>query len=362
MINLSELDNNQKTSLANSAFLKSCRGESTDHKPIWLMRQAGRYQKEFQNIRKKVSLLELCKRPDLVSEVTLLPVQQLNVDAAIIFADILLPLDAMGAGLSYVEGKGPVIENAVSSLADMANLKTIEPNDLNYVMDAIKLTRQNLKADIPLIGFAGAPFTLVSYLVEGGSTRDFKKTKLFMYKQSDVFHALMETISEFTWRYLNEQINAGVQAIQLFDSWVGCLSPSDYKQFVLPYSKKIFDNVKKSTTSISHIPAIHFATSSYGLLELMREAGGDVFGVDWRAPIDNAWQKIGHDRAIQGNLDPHVLFADKKMILEKTKEILRATKDKHGHIFNLGHGVLPATSVDNVKYLVEIVHDLGGNK
>lgn len=340
----------------NSNFLKACRREAVDYTPIWLMRQAGRYQKEFRELRSRVGLLELCKNPELASEVTVMAVEQLNVDAAIIFADILLPIDAWGAGLDYVKGEGPVIRRPLRSRADLAKLVPVKAADaLSYVLKAIELTCRALKPGVPLIGFCGAPFTLASYLIEGGSSRNYELTKGLMYGQTDVWHELMSFIVDFSIDYLNAQIAAGAEAVQVFDSWIGCLSPEDYRHYILPHSQRLIAGVKQGT------PVIHFGTGTTGLLELMKEAGGNVIGVDWRVRIDEAWQRIGHDSAIQGNLDPVILLSDKGLVRKNALRILEEAQGRPGHIFNLGHGVLPPTNIDHARYLVELVHETSGN-
>jgi uroporphyrinogen decarboxylase len=337
-----------------SAFVQACFGKSLDFTPIWLMRQAGRFMPQYRQIREKVPFLELCKNPELASEVTILAVELLGVDAAIIFADILLPLEAMGVGLTYEKGDGPRIHNPVKDMADVERLLPVEPKThLDYVMQAITLTRTGLPSKIALIGFAGAPFTLASYLIEGGSSRHFEKTKALMHGQPDAWAKLMNILADVTANYLNEQIKAGAQAVQLFDSWVGCLSPSDYRTNVLPYMQKTIKAIDPT------VPIIHFGTGTATLLELMRQAGGDVIGLDWRIELNEGWQRVGYDKAIQGNLDPAILLADKKTIHAKAKLILEQAQGRPGHIFNLGHGVLPQTPFDNVKYLVDCVHELG---
>lgn len=340
--------------LRNSAFLKASRGEPTEFTPIWLMRQAGRFMPEYRKIRSELSFLELCKNSERAAEVTVMAVEQLGVDAAIIFADILLLIEPMGVGLEYAKGDGPIIHRPVRSGEDVEKLVPIDVKvSLDFVLEAIRKTRRQLKANVPLIGFAGAPFTLASYLIEGGSSRHFERTKSFMYSQPKSWHSLMAYLAKLTGLYLNAQIEAGAQAIQLFDSWVGCLSKDDYEEFVLPYSRAVFASLIKG------FPAIHFGTGTAHLLQLMRQAGGSVIGLDWRVRLDEAWLQVGYDVAVQGNLDPVVLMADCHEIKRQSKRILQQAAGRPGYIFNLGHGVLPATSVDNVKFLVETVHELG---
>jgi uroporphyrinogen decarboxylase len=337
--------------LYNSPFMRACRGEPTDYTPVWLMRQAGRYMQEYRRVRARVPFLELCKTPDLAAEVTVTAVERLGVDAAIIFADILLILEPMGMQLEFAPGDGPVLHNPIRTPDDVAQLREIEPVALEFVMQAITITRAALKSDIPLIGFAGAPFTLASYMIEGGGSRNYLHTKTFMYTQPAAWHALMARLSRNLTRYLNGQIAAGAQAVQLFDSWVGNLSPADYRTFVLPYSRAIIANITPG------VPVIHFGTGTATLLELMREAGGDVIGVDFRVELDHAWQRLGAV-GIQGNLDPAVLYADRVYLRQRVQDILRQANGRPGHIFNLGHGILPTTPVDNVVALVDDVHTL----
>ncbi len=318
------------------------------------MRQAGRFMKEYRDVRAKIGFLELCKRADLACEVTVTAVEKLGVDAAIIFADLLLPLEPMGVGLRYERGDGPIIERPVRSPADIERLRPVAPEvDLDYVFAAVKLARAALRPDLPLIGFAGAPFTLASYLVEGGASRNFEKTKSMMYRQPAAWRRLMAVLCDVTARYLNSQIAAGAAAVQLFDSWVGCLSQADYRDFVLPHTQQLVSAIEPGT------PVIHFGTGTAHLLELMRDAGGDVIGLDWRVGLAEAWARLGSQVAVQGNLDPVVLFAEPPEIRRRADLILQEAAGRPGHIFNLGHGVLPETPFDHVKYLVEAVHELG---
>jgi len=316
------------------------------------MRQAGRYQKEYRALRKKYSFLEMCKTPELAAQVTLLPVEQLNVDAAIIFADILLPLEPMGIGFEFAKNEGPVFHQPIREMKQIDALRVIEPEeDMPFLMEAIRTVRRELEGKIPLIGFSGAPFTLASYVIEGGHSKNYILTKGMMYQNRPAWHGLMEKLADMLIRYLNSQIGAGAQAVQLFDSWVGCLSPQDYEEYVLPYSKKVIDGVDK------RVPLIHFATSSSTLLEGMKQAGGDVIGLDWREDLREAWARIGHDVGVQGNLDPVILFGPVDRIEKEVKRILERAEGRPGHIFNLGHGILPDTPVDNVVRLVDAVHE-----
>ena len=311
--------------------------------------------REYREVREKTTFLELCKNPALAAEVTVTAAERLGVDAAIIFADILLILEPLGIELEFAKGEGPVIHNPVRKTSDVDRLRELEdPNELEFVYEAIRQTRSALKPNIPLIGFCGAPFTLASYMTEGGGSKNYVHTKRLMYDDAGAWHAMMQLISRALVKYLNAQIAAGAQAVQVFDSWVGCLSPDDYREFVLPHTKSVIQNITKG------VPVIHFGTGTATLLELMREAGGDVIGLDWRVRLDEGWQRIGHDVAVMGNLDPVVLFAKQDVIREQAKKILGQANGRPGHIFNLGHGILPETPVDNVIALVEMVHGLDG--
>lgn len=336
-----------------SVFLKACRGEKTPYTPIWLMRQAGRYLREYQRIRDKVSFTELCRTKELAAEVTITACEKLKVDAAIIFSDILLIVEPLGLGLEYTSDEGPVITGQVETRKDVDQLREIEPAEsLSFVFDAIRLTRSCLNPKIPLIGFAGAPFTLASYMVEGGGSKVFLNTKRLMHQDPGAWHALMEKISRGLVKYLNGQIEAGADALQIFDSWVGCLGPEDYREFVLPHTRAVIQGLRKGT------PVIHFGTGTGTFLKEMREAGGDVIGVDWRVNLAEAWQAIGYDKGIQGNLDPAILYTSPETIQRHVKRILGEARARPGHIFNLGHGVLPLTPVENVLRLVELVHEM----
>ncbi len=332
-------------------FLLACRRQPTPYTPIWLMRQAGRYMKEYRALRKKFSFLEMCKNPELAAEVTLLPIEKFKMDAAIIFSDILLPLEPMGVGLEFKKGEGPLV-SPVREVKEIDQLRIIDPErDLSFLMKAIRMVRGELEGKFPLIGFSGAPFTLASYVIEGGHSPNYVLTKSLMYQNRPAWTALMEKISEVLIRYLNAQVRAGVQALQLFDSWAGCLSPNDYQEYVFPYSKKVIDGVDKT------VPLIHFSTSSSTLLEKIKKAGGEVIGVDWRVDLDEAWARVGYDVAIQGNLDPVLLLGPIRLIEEEVKRILNQAGGRPGHIFNLGHGILPNTPVENVVALIDRVHE-----
>ncbi|MDT4965720.1 MAG: hypothetical protein QOJ64_457 [Acidobacteriota bacterium] len=338
--------------LTSSPFMRACRREATDFTPIWLMRQAGRYMREYREVRARMSFLELCKTPQLAAEVTVTAAERLGVDAAIIFADILLIIEPMGLDLEFTRGEGPAIHNPVRGARDVERLREVETVDsLDFVFDAIRLTRRALRPNIPLIGFAGAPFTLASYIVEGGASRNFVHTKSLMYSDSGAWHAMMALIARGLSRYLNAQIEAGAQAVQLFDSWVGCLSTDDYREYVLPHTRDVIRSITAGT------PVLHFGTGTAALLELMREAGGDVIGLDWRVDLGEAWQRLG-DVAVMGNFDPVALFASPDVIRAHAKRILDRAGGRAGHIFNLGHGILPETPVENVIALVDAVHEM----
>lgn len=335
-------------------FLRACRREAVDATPVWLMRQAGRYMAEYRTLRERYSILELIKNPDLAAEVTLQPIKAFNLDAAIIFADILPPLEGMGLSLEFVKGDGPVIGNPLRSAADVAALMVRPPEEtLGFTLEAIRLVRAELGGRVPLIGFSGAPFTLASYAIEGGSSRNYVAAKRMMYGQPQVWHQLMSKLAEVVGDYLRAQAAAGAQALQLFDSWVGALSPADYRAYVLPYSKKAIEIAQSG----SDIPLIHFGTGTSGMLPLIKAAGGDVIGVDWRIDLAAAWQQVGDDVAVQGNLDPVVLFAPIPEIKKQAAHILDGVKGKPGHIFNLGHGILQYTPVEHVAALIDFVHE-----
>lgn len=339
--------------LLNSPFMRACRRQPVPYTPIWLMRQAGRYMQEYREVRERLSFLELCKTPSLAAEVTVTAAERLGVDAAIIFADILLIIEPMGLELEFSKGEGPVIHNPVRSSGDVDRLREVEDVEaLAFVFEAIRETRSALRKDLPLIGFAGAPFTLASYIVEGGASRNYVHTKSLMYNDSGAWHAMMSLISRGLIKYLNAQIEAGAQAVQLFDSWVGALGPDDYRDFVLPHTRNVIKAVTPGT------PVIHFGTGTAALLELMREAGGDVIGLDWRVRLEEGWRRVGHDVAVMGNLDPVALFANQGHVKSEAKKILEQAAGRPGHIFNLGHGILPETPVENVISLVDAVHEM----
>jgi uroporphyrinogen decarboxylase len=317
------------------------------------MRQAGRYMAEYRAVRKKHTLLEICRQPELATEVTLQPVRALGVDAAILFADILLPLEPMGAPFEFAAGEGPVIHKPVREAADIERLRLFDPEEgLSHVLEAIRLLRKELDGKTPLIGFAGAPFTLASYLVEGGKSSHYALTKRLMYREPELWHALMHKLSEVVRRYLRAQISAGAQAVQLFDSWIGALGQSDYVEFIKPHVRHILSDVEKAG-----VPVIHFGTGTSNLLELQRDAGGTVIGVDWRTPLADAITRLGDGVAVQGNLDPLVLDAPRALLSRRVDEVLAAANNRLGHVFNLGHGILPETSPDAAKFVVDYVHE-----
>jgi len=338
-------------------FLRACRREPTDVTPVWFMRQAGRYMAEYRAIREKHTLIEICKTPELALTVTLQPLR-LGVDAAILFADILLLLEPMGAPFSFEKGEGPVIHAPVREKADIDRLRVIDPEEgLGYVLEAVRLIRRELEGKTPLIGFAGAPFTIASYLVEGGRSSDYFRTKQLMWGEPEAFSLLMSKIAEVTRRYLRAQVEAGAQAVQLFDSWAGALSPADYKEHVAPHVRHILSDLE--TTGV---PVIHFGTNTATLLEAQRDAGGTVIGVDFRTPLGEAWKRIGYDRGIQGNLDPLLLCAPRDVAAKRARAILAEAGGRPGHIFNLGHGIVPQTPVDNVQAMVDVVHSFSASE
>ena len=334
-------------------FLRACRREPVDALPVWFMRQAGRYMAEYRKIREKHTLLEICRQPELACEVTLQPVHAAAVDAAILFADILLPLEPMGSPFEFAAGEGPVFDHPVRTAADIGALRVVDPEEsLGHVLAAIRLIRAELDGKTPLIGFAGAPFTLASYLVEGGKSAHYAKTKQMMYSEPELWNTLMKKLSEVVRLYLRAQVTAGAQAIQLFDSWIGALSPTDYREFILPHVQHILQDVAKTG-----VPVIHFGTGTATLLELQKEAGGTVIGVDWRTPLGAARARLGNDVAVQGNLDPLLLFAPRPLLEKRVVEVLDAAGPAPGHIFNLGHGILPETSPDSVRFVADVVHE-----
>jgi uroporphyrinogen decarboxylase len=335
-----------------SLFLKACRREPVERVPIWLMRQAGRYLPEYREIREKTTFLELCKNSDLSAEVMIRTVERLGVDAAIIFSDLLPILEPMGLNLEFAKGEGPVIHNPVRQAADVDRVRELENTAaLSFVMETVRKTRAGLPNHIPVIGFAGAPFTLASYAIEGGGSRNYLHTKSLMYQDEGAWHELLGRLARSAARYLNDQIAAGAAAVQIFDSWAGCLGVDDYRRYVLPHTKSLIGGITPG------VPVINFATGNPALLPLLAEAGGAVIGIDWRVRLDDAWRTVGYDKAVQGNLDPVVLLTDRETIGRHAGEVLRQAAGRPGHIFNVGHGVLPQTPPENVIALVDYVHE-----
>ncbi len=334
-------------------FLRACRREPTAYTPVWAMRQIGRYLPEYQAVRSRMSLLDLCKTPEAAAGVTVRTVEVLGVDAAIIFADILLLLEPLGVGLSYVKGEGPLIARPVRTLEQVRRLPDVDPAEgVPFVFETVRLARQGLDGRVPLIGFAGAPFTVASYLVEGQPSRAFLETKRLMRAEPEAWDGLMSRLAALTARYLNGQIAAGADAVQLFDSWIGCLSPADYRRYVLPYTRRVI------TSITGGVPVIHFGVGTAGLLEAMRDAGGDVIGLDWRVDLGQAWDRLGGGVAVQGNLDPVLLLSSPEEIRRGVRGVLDAAAGRPGHIFNLGHGILPETPWRHVVAMVEAVHEM----
>jgi len=336
----------------NSRFLDACRRRPTDVRPVWFMRQAGRYMKQYRDIRSKHGILEICKRPDLAAQVTLQPVEILDVDAAIIFADLLLPVEPMGLKLRYAAGEGPVISNPVSDSNDIDSLSISNTDDLGYVGETIQHVVKALAGRVPVIGFVGAPFTMASYMIEGGASRNFIRTKRMMYSEETLWRRLMGKIVDVLAPFASLQVAAGARAIQVFDSWVGALGPDDYVRFAAPYSRALIERIRATG-----VPVIHFGTGASGFFRELHAAGGDVMGVDWRINIDQAWMDISYRSAIQGNLDPVALFAPLPELKMRVTELLKRTGARPGHIFNLGHGILPETPVENVKAVVQMVRE-----
>jgi uroporphyrinogen decarboxylase len=340
----------------NDRFLRACRREPVDATPVWFMRQAGRYMPEYRALREKHSLLTLCRTPELAVEVTLQPVRALGVDAAILFSDLLLPLAPLGIPFDFQAGEGPVIERPLRSRTDIEALRAFDPRqELGMVLEAIRLLRDELRDRVPLIGFAGAPFTLASYAIEGGHSNNFGLTKALMYSDPEAWHRLAALLADVVGDYLRAQVDAGVDALQVFDSWIGALDAQDYREFVLPHVAALFEKVKDAG-----VPLIHFGTGTGHLLALQREAGGSVIGIDWRTPLDEGWRAVGEGAAVQGNLDPTLLLGPRERLLPRVDDVLRRAGGRPGHIFNLGHGILPATPVDNVRAVVERVHAFRG--
>ena len=340
-------------SAPNSRFIRACRCEAVDTTPIWLMRQAGRYMAEYRAVRKHHSLLEICKTPDLAAEVTITAAEKLGVDAAIIFADLLLPLEVMGLAFRFAAGEGPIIEQPLRTRASIEVLRTDRSSELGYVAESVRKVARHFGEKLPVIGFCGAPFTLASYMIEGGGSRNYIHTKKMMYTAPSVWNTLMGKLVQVLAAYSLEQVAAGADALQIFDSWVGCLSVEDYRRYALPHARELVQRI--ATTGV---PVIYFGTDTAMLLPSIKETGARVIGVDWRIPLDRAWESLHYDGAIQGNLDPVVLFAGQKELRARTAEILFQAGGRPGHVFNLGHGILPETPVENVRALVDFVREL----
>jgi uroporphyrinogen decarboxylase len=335
-----------------SRFLDACRRRPTDVRPVWFMRQAGRYMKQYRDLRQQHGILEICKRPDLAAQVTLQPIEILDVDAAIIFADLLLPVEPMGLKLRFAAGEGPVIDNPIRTSNDIDSLSISNTDDLGYVAESIQMVTKALAGRVPVIGFVGAPFTMASYMVEGGPSRNFLRTKQMMYRDETMWRRLMGKLVDVLGSFAVMQVAAGARIIQVFDSWVGALGPDDYVRYVAPYSRALIERIRSAS-----VPVIHFGTGAAGFFRELHAAGGDVMGVDWRINIDQAWMDISYRSAVQGNLDPAVLMAPLPELRARIHELLKRTGSRPGHIFNLGHGILPETPVDNVKAAVEIVRE-----
>ena len=339
-------------SAPNSLFVRAAKAQPTERTPVWFMRQAGRYMAEYRAIRKQYSLIEICKHPKVAAQVTIEAAEILKVDAAIIFADLLLPLEVMGLNFQFTAGEGPQIEKPLRCEQDIAALRTDRAAELGYVSEAVKLVVKHFGEKLPVIGFCGAPFTLASYMIEGGGSRNYIHTKKIMYSAPRAWNELMSKLVAVTAEYSIEQVRAGADVIQIFDSWVGCLSVEDYRGYVLPHATTLVKRIQKSG-----VPVIYFGTDSATLLPSMKETGADVIGIDWRIPLDAGWQSMGFRDAVQGNLDPVLLFADWKELQSRAEDILRRAGSRPGHIFNLGHGILPETPVENVKALCEYVRE-----
>jgi uroporphyrinogen decarboxylase len=339
-------------SAPNSLFVRACKSQPTERTPVWFMRQAGRYMKEYRAVRKQHSLLEICKKPQLAAELTITAAEFLGVDAAIIFADLLLPLEVMGLAFHFAAGEGPVVGKPVRSAEDVAQLRTDRASELDYVSEAVSLVAKHFESKLPVIGFCGAPFTLASYMIEGGGSRHYLHTKKMMYNSPADWENLMGKLVDVAAEYSVAQVRAGADVVQIFDSWVGCLSVEDYRRYVLPHVKKLVQRLR--TTGA---PIIYFGTDSATLLSAMNETGADVVGLDWRIPLDTGWSALKHRCAVQGNLDPVLLFAEWKELKSRAEHILQLAGGRPGHIFNLGHGILPETPVENVKNLARFVQE-----
>lgn len=332
--------------------MKACKAQPVDRTPVWFMRQAGRYMPEYRAVRKEYSLIEICKKPKIAADVTITAAEILEVDAAIIFADLLLPLEVMGLPFHFAAGEGPVIQKPVRTKEDVDRLRIDQAGDLGYVSEAVELVCKHFKANLPVIGFCGAPFTLASYMIEGGGSRNYVHTKRMMYSSPEVWDELVRKLVAVTAEYAADQVNAGADVIQIFDSWVGCLSVEDYRRYVLPRTTDLVKALRKTG-----VPIIYFGTDSATLLPSMQRTGAEVIGLDWRIPLDEGWCSLGFQGAVQGNLDPVLLFAEWKELKSRAEDILQRAAGRPGHIFNLGHGILPETPVENVKALAKFVQE-----
>ena len=344
-------------SAPDSLFIRACQRLPVETTPVWFMRQAGRYMQQYRDVRKHHSLVEICKKPELAAEVTITAAEFLNVDAAIIFADLLLPLEVMGLPFHFAAGEGPVIEKPLRTAEDVKLLRTDRAAELGYVADAVALVAKHFGAKLPIIGFCGAPFTLASYMVEGGGSRHYLEVKKLMYNSPEVWDELVGKLVEVLSAYAAEQVRCGADALQIFDSWVGCLSVEDYRRYVLVPTTQLIQRLRKETK----VPIIYFGTDSATLLPSMAETGAEVIGLDWRIPLNEGWHIVGHNHAVQGNLDPVLLFAGWQELKQRAEHILRLADARPGHIFNLGHGILPHTPVDNVKNLAQFVHEFAAS-
>lgn len=345
----------------NDTFLKACRGEEVPYTPVWIMRQAGRYLPEYRAVRGKADFLKMCKTPELAAEVTIQPIDIINADAAIMFSDILIPCEAMGQGLEFHEGKGPLLSPAIRDNDTVDRLSVPDPEDkMKFVMDTIRLLRKELADRVPLIGFAGAPFTTATYMIEGGTSKNFLNTKRMIFESPELYKSLMDKITATITEYLKAQVSAGAQAVQIFDTWGGIFSPGDFRECALVYVKRIIRDLKEwmSSENLEQVPVIYFVGETAGLLEEIKTSGADVYGVDWRINLDDAIKRIGDGAVVQGNLDPLSMFLPREKIEERVKDVLNRASSARGHIFNLGHGVVPQTPPENVIALVEMVHRL----
>jgi uroporphyrinogen decarboxylase len=336
----------------NDRFLKACRREPVDATPVWFMRQAGRYMSDYRALRERYSLLDICRSPELAVAVTLQPVDVIEVDAAILFSDLLIPFTPMGLDFDFIKGEGPAIAHPIRCAGDVDRLRRFDPREaLSFVLETIRILRTELVNRVPLIGFGGAPFTLAAYAIEGGPSTTYARTKAFMYAQPRAWHRLCERLAEMMSDYLAAQVDAGAQALQLFDSWAGALSRADYREFAQPHSSRILEAVRRLG-----VPVVHFGVGTAAILPDLADAGGDVIGVDWRLPLDEAWAIVGHDRALQGNLDPSLLLAPRERLFAAAEDVLRRAGGREGHVFNLGHGILPNTPLEHVQELAQRVH------